>query len=168
MIRIGKIVATHGLTGAVVMTHVLGSSKWLNKNDVLHIEMQKGCYIPHFVSNIKANNDKEYLVNIEMIDKVETARKLVTKHVYVDEALLTSFAKQSPLLWIGFTIIDKTDGKLGVVDDVVQTGTQWLARFIYMGKEVLIPLVEQTVQSVDIKSRMLNVDLPAGLLEVYL
>ena len=31
MIRIGKIVATHGLTGSLIMTHVAGDKNWLKK-----------------------------------------------------------------------------------------------------------------------------------------
>ena len=168
MIRIGKIVATHGLTGSVVLTHVVGNSKWLKKDHVLYIEMQKGSNIPHFVSVCKSANDGEYLVNIEGIDKVEQAKKLVSKHVYVDEAILANYAKQSPLLWIGFSVVDKHKGSIGIIDDVIQTGKQWLGKLIYQNSEVLIPLIEQTIESVDIKTKILKVDLPEGLLEIYL
>ena len=41
MIRIGKIVASHGLNGAVIMTHLGQDGKWLKKGDTLMLEMQK-------------------------------------------------------------------------------------------------------------------------------
>lgn len=167
MIRIGKIVATHGLSGSLILTHVLGDSSWLKKGHVLHVEMQKGSYIPYFVSQCKAANNGEYIINIEEIDKVETAKKLVTKHVYVDEAILSGFARKSPLLWIGFTLSDKQQGKIGQIEDVVQTGTQWLATLTYKGAEILIPLVDQTVEDVNVKNRTITVNLPDGLLEIY-
>jgi 16S rRNA processing protein RimM len=168
MIRIGKIVAAHGLTGAVILTHVVGNSKWLKKEHVLHIEMQKGSYIPYFVAQCKPVNDKEYLVNIEQIETVEAAKKLVTKHVNVDESLLADYARQSPLLWIGFVVTDKHQGQIGAIEDVIQTGKQWLGKLTYKNSEVLIPLIEHTIEKVDIKAKTLNVDLPDGLLEVYL
>lgn len=168
MIRIGKIVATHGINGSLVLTHVVGKSTWLKKDHVLLVEMQKGSYIPYFVSGVKAVNPEEYVITIEDIDKVESAKKLVTRHVYVDESLLSGFAKQSPLLWIGFNLIDKEKGKIGEIEDVVQTGSQWLAKLTYKTKEVLVPLIEQTIDAVDIKAKTIEVALPEGLLEVYL
>ncbi len=168
MIRIGKIVATHGLNGALILTHVVGNSKWLKKGHVILLEMQKGSYIPYFVAECKAGNDKEYIVNIEDIDKIDQAKKLVTKQVYVDEVILADYAKQSPLLWIGFNVIDKNIGRVGDVNDVSQTGYQWLARVIYNGSEVLIPLIDVIIKKVDIKAKTIDVELPEGLLEVYL
>lgn len=168
MIRIGKIVATHGLNGSLVLTHIVGNSKWLKKEHTLFVEMQKGSYIPYFVGQMKASNDKEYIINLEDIDKVDAAKRLVAKQVYVDENILTSYAKESPLLWIGFKITDKHLGPIGAIEDVMQTGSQWLAKLTYKGAEVLIPLIPQTIEQVDIKAKALKMDLPEGLLDIYL
>src|ERR1700733_493625 len=143
MIRIGKIVATHGINGSLILTHVVGNSKWLKKGNALYVEMQKGSYIPYFISYIKANNDEEYLMNIEDIDKIESAKKLVTKNVYIDDSILSAFAKQFPLLWIGFNLIDKKKGEIGKIEDVMQTGNQWIAKLTYKDTEVLVPLIDQ-------------------------
>ncbi len=168
MIRIGKIVATHGLNGAVVMTHVVGNSTWLKKNQVLMVEMHKGSQIPYFVSNAKAANEKEYIIELEDVNKIEAAKKLVTKQIYVDESILAGFAKQSPLLWIGFSLIDSEKGEIGKIEDVVKSGNQWLGKLTYINAEVLIPLIEQFVNEVDVKGQVIRVTLPEGLLEVYL
>ena len=168
MIRIGKIVATHGLNGALILTHVVGNANWLKKGQVILLEMQKGSYIPYFIAQLKANNDKEYIINVEDIDKIESAKKLVTKQVYVDENILAAYAKQSPLLWIGFNVIDKNKGRIGSIQDVSQTGYQWLAKVIYNNSEVLIPLIDEMIEKVDVKNRTIEMELPEGLLEVYL
>ncbi len=168
MIRIGKIVATHGIGGSLIFTHVVGNSNWLKKEHILHVEMQKGSFIPYFIAQCKSSGPKEYQINIENIDRVEDAKKLVTKHVYVDESVLADYARQSPLLWIGFMVTDKHSGQLGPIDDVMQTGSQWLAKLTYKEKEVLIPLIDETIEKLDIKLKTLSVNLPDGLLEVYL
>ena len=168
MIRIGKIVATHGLTGSLILTHVLDQSSWLKKGDTLLVEMQKGSFIPYFVSQFKGNTNKEYIINLEDIDKVESAKKLVTKHVYVNEDILSAFAKKSPLLWINFKVIDATNGDLGNVSDVTNTGYQWIANVTYKNKEVLVPLTDQVLKGVDIIKKTINVELPDGLLDIYL
>jgi 16S rRNA processing protein RimM len=168
MIRVGKIVATHGLNGAVVLTHIMGDSQWLKKGTALMVEMQKGSYIPYFVAQCKASNNEEYIVNIEEIEKIESAKKLIAKQVYVDSTILSAYIRQSPLLWIGFGLIDKNEGNIGTVEDVLQTGKQWIAKTTYKDKEVLIPLIEQTIGSIDTGKKILNIEIPDGLLDVYL
>jgi 16S rRNA processing protein RimM len=168
MIRIGKIVATHGLQGGLILTHVVGHDKWLKKGDVLFVEMNKQSFIPFFVSQIKSSRHDEFHIGLEDVATVEQAKKLVGKQVHVKEEMLEGHAAESPLAWIGFKLKDKTKGELGVVDDMMQTPTQWLATLMVEGKEVLVPLVEQTLLKVDIKNKTLHVDLPEGLLEVYL
>ena len=84
MIRIGKIVATHGLQGGVILTHIIGHSDWLKKGAPLFVELNKESYIPYFTLQCKASNNAEYIVNLEDIEKVEQAKRLVGKHVYAD------------------------------------------------------------------------------------
>lgn len=168
MIRIGKIAATHGLNGSLVLTHIVGVSTWLKKDQALMVEMQKGSFIPYFVSAVKAGNDEEYFINLEDITRVDAAKRLVNKHVYVDEAVLAGFARQSPLLWIGFAMTDEKAGLIGNIEDVMQTGSQWLAKLTYQDSEVLVPLIEQTITSLDIKKKTIGVALPDGLLDVYI
>ena len=70
--------------------------------------------------------------------------------------LLIDFAKQSPLLWIGFLLTDKKEGELGNIEDVMQTGNQWIAKITYKDTEVLIPLIEQTIDSLNIKTKKIE------------
>ncbi|MBL7720325.1 MAG: 16S rRNA processing protein RimM [Flavipsychrobacter sp.] len=167
MIRIGKIVAAHGLQGAVILTHIVGHSDWLKKEMPLFIELNKGSYIPYFTEQFRAANDEEYIVNLEEVTQVEQAKKLVGKQVYAQENLLEHTASDSPLLWIGFEVTDRKHGKLGKIDDVMLTANQWLAQLTYKDAEVLIPLIEQTIEGIDLKKKKIAVNLPEGLLEVY-
>lgn len=166
MIRIGKIVATHGLAGTVVFSHFAGSNNWLKKGDALFIELNKGSYIPYFVEHEKAANEEEYLLGFEEVDTVEAAKKLVGKHVYVKEDLLKKEAQNSPLLWIGFNIVDTALGSVGIIEDVFQIGHQWLAKITYQEREVLIPLIEQMLIEVSVRNKFIRMDLPEGLLEL--
>lgn len=150
------------------MTHIVGKSDWLKKDDVLFVELNKGSYIPYFVSQVRRANDEEYIVNVEDTETVEVAKKLVGKQVYVKEDVLAGHETDSPLLWIGFNMVDRQKGSLGPVEDVLQTGSQWLAKLTYEGKEVLVPLIDQMILDVNIRNKFIRVDLPEGLLEVYL
>jgi 16S rRNA processing protein RimM len=168
MIRVGKIVATHGLAGDLLLTHNTGSKKWLKNGDALFVAVRKGSYIPHFVASIKGATIDDIIVHLEDIDMVEAAKKLVGKEVYLDQQVLEqSGVEDSPLLWVGFELIDENEGSIGVVKDVFQTSAQWIASVMHKGNEVLIPLVKPVLQKADMKAKRLLVSLPDGLLDVY-
>ena len=166
MIRIGKIVATNGLQGAVVLTHIVGESTWLKKDDVLFLELNKESFIPFFVTVVKPLNKEEYILNVEDVDTLEAAKKLIGKQAYVKEDILSKYTSDSPLLWIGFNIVDKERGSVGEIEDVMQTGHQWLAKVTYEGREVLIPLIDQMILDTNVRNKFIRMELPEGLLDI--
>ena len=64
MIRIGKIVATHGLQGGVILTHIIGHSDWLKKGAPLFVELNTQSYRPNSTLKCNARNIEEYIVNL--------------------------------------------------------------------------------------------------------
>lgn len=166
MVRIGKIVATHGLQGQIILTHVVGSSDWLSPDRALLVELRKDSRVPFFVVQAKSRDDQEYLVQFEDVRNVEAARKLVGKAVYADPGILAGRERDTPLLWIGFNIVDKTVGGIGVIEDVMQAGPQWLARITYQQREVLIPLIDSMILDLNTRNRYIRMDLPDGLLDL--
>lgn len=166
MVRVGKIVATHGLQGDLVFTHIAGSSVWLKRGQALLLEIQKGSRIPYFVSHLKPVSEKEYIIHFEEVDTVEAAKRLTGKQVYTDISALPVTEEASPLSWIGLTVTDKMLGRIGEITDVFQTGHQWLASVSYNGKEILLPLVPPIVQQVDAATREIRMTLPDGILDL--
>ena len=60
------------------------------------------------------------------------------------------------------------DENLGEILEVIEQPHQLLCRIDYKGKEALIPVHEETLVKVDKKNKIVHVDLPEGLLEVFL
>ncbi len=168
MVKLGKIVATHGLQGSVVLKHNIEQQEWLNSGDVLHIELQRDNLIPHFVETAKDSKQWECIISLDELDNAEKAKALIGKNVYVDEELLRNTKVNSPLLYVGFDLVDKTKGGIGVIADVLQAGPQWIAQLMIDKKEVLVPLVDDFIIDVNLKNKFIRMNLPDGLLEVYL
>lgn len=167
MIRIGKIVATHGLSGDVIITHLGGNKPWLKPGDALFVALRKDSHIPFFVSSVKSAVPDELIIHFEDTDTIEAAKKLVSRELFVVEENLVKIGADSPLLWIGFEMVDKAEGKIGVIKDVYQTRNQWLAEVDYKGTEVLVPLVSPVLDKVDVRAKTVYTELPDGLLDVY-
>ncbi len=167
MIRIGRLVATHGLNGAIVLTHVMGDGKWLKKELPLMVEINKGSFIPYFLRDFKLHGDEEAVIFFEEVDTVDAAKRLVQKNIYLDQEELKEYVKKSPLLWIGFNVVDAKLGSLGPMVDVLESAGHWLGKIMYNGNEALIPLVNPVLIEVNARNKWIRVDLPDGLLEIY-
>lgn len=166
MIRIGKIVATHGLQGTLILTHVVGNSNWLKNEQVIFVAVQKDSRIPYYITKCKVHNDEEYHIQLDDINTVESAKKLVGKQVYVPAEILGDAKSDSPLLWIGFNVVDTEKGGLGALIDIAQTGHQWVGTIRYNGKEVLLPMVEPLLLEVNLRNKYIRMNLPEGLLDL--
>lgn len=166
MIRIGKIVATHGLSGTLILTHIAGKNDWLHMDEAIFIAVQKDSRIPYYPTKVKRINDEEYHVQLDEVDSVEVAKKLIGKEIFVAPEVLGNATVDSPLLWVGFNVVDAHQGALGPLVDAVQTGPQWIGTIHYEGKEVLIPLVKPIIVEVNLRNRFLRLDLPDGILDL--
>jgi len=166
--KIGKLAATFGTNGQLILRHHLGKKTSLNGLKVFFIEETTNSFLPYFISSTKIKNDTEIFVSVEGIDSKEKARALLKKEVWLDEPAFKKFAaKTSPISFLGFTIIDNKK-ELGEVLEVVEQPHQVLCRIVMDGKEVLVPVHENSLEKIDTKNRKLYVNLPEGLLDVYL
>jgi 16S rRNA processing protein RimM len=167
--NIGKIAGTHGLDGRVVLRHQLDGKNIWSKLGHIFIEIQRESYIPYFIEGQKVLNNEEVLLTLDEIDSMELAKSLSGKNVYLEEEV---FSKLKPKAvtgdMIGFKVTDQTHGELGVVEDLFETPGQVLATVQHKGKELIIPLIDATIIGIDGARRTITVNLPEGLLDVYL
>ncbi|RNI39057.1 16S rRNA processing protein RimM [Hanamia caeni] len=166
--KIGKLAATFGTNGQLILQHHLGKKTSLDGLGVFFIEESRNSFLPYFITSTKIKNDSEIFVSVEGIDSKEKARTLIKKEVWLDEPAFKKFAaKTSPISFLGFTVVDNKK-ELGEVLEVVEQPHQVLCRILMDGKEVLVPVHENSLEKIDTKNRKLYVNLPEGLLDVYL
>ena len=65
-------------------------------------------------------------------------------------------------------MIINNDAPLGEILELIEQPHQLLCRLEIKGKEVLIPLHEETLQKVNHTKKEILVELPDGLLDIYL
>lgn len=168
-IQIGKITGTHGLDGNVVLFHSVGKSSGLKNLKHIFIELKRESYIPFFVEQIRVDNETELLMKLEDVDSMEVAKGISGKQVYLSTEQYEKLKpKDANINFIGFEVWDSQAGKLGTVADLFETPGQLLATVLYKNKEVIVPINDQTIKSVDIPTKTLRLELPEGLLDVYL
>ena len=166
-INIGKIVASFGVQGDVILLHQLGKKTSLKGLEVLFIEMVKGEMLPYFIKSAKIKSESEIYLKLEGIDTKEAAGKLRQKEVwFTEEAFQKYSAKSSIMSLLGFHLIDEGVDR-GPILEIIEQPHQMLARIDLQGKEALVPLHQETLQKIDKKKKHVHVVLPDGLLDVY-
>lgn len=165
--KIGKLVATFGLKGELLLKHSLGKKTSLKGLKAIFIEAQKESFIPWFVESAKARTDEELLLKLEGVNVREQAIPLTQKEVWLPEEDFKKFsAAASPINLLGFEVVEE-DQVLGTILEVIEQPHQLLCRIDHKGKEAYIPLHEETMLKIDRKKRRVTVALPPGLLEIY-
>jgi 16S rRNA processing protein RimM len=165
--KIGKLAASIGLKGELILQHKLGKKTNLKGLQAIFIEDKKDSFLPYFVATAKAKSDTETIVKLEGVDVVEVARKLTPKEVWLSaEDFKSHTAKSSPISLLGYSLVNNNTN-LGEIIEVIEQPHQMLCCIMYKGKEALIPIHEESLQKVDNKNRKVYVTLPLGLLEIY-
>lgn len=165
--NIGKIAATHGLSGEVVLQHALGKKTDLKGLQTLFIEEKKGSFLPYFVEKTSLKNAREVYIKLEGFNTKEGARRLSQKEVWLLKEDFDKFAgKSSPISLLGYTMINEGQ-EIGEVIEVIEQPLQVLCKIIYQGNEALIPIHEESLEKIDKKKKQVHVNLPDGLLDIY-
>lgn len=164
---IGKIAATHGLTGEMVLQHALGKKTDLKGLQTIFIEEKRNSFLPYFIEKATIKNAEEVYIKLEGFNTKESARRLSQKEVWLLKADFDKYAgKSSPISLLGYTMIN--EGKeIGEVIEVIEQPLQVLCKIIYQGNEALIPIHEESLEKIDKKKKQVYVNLPEGLLDIY-
>jgi len=166
--NIGKLVAVHGLSGELLLKHELGKKTSLKGLQAIFTEEKKGSFLPWFIESAKIKSDSETYIKLEGVNTREAAMKLTPKQAWLPAADFKKFAaKTAPASLLGYMIIHNNEA-LGEILELIEQPHQLLCRLEIKGKEVLIPLHEETLQKVDHRKKQVLVELPDGLLAIYL
>jgi len=164
---IGKIVASFGVKGELILQHHLGKKTSLKGLEALFVEIVKGEMLPYFIQSAKIKSDEEIYLKLEGVDTKEAAGKLRQKEIWLTEDAFQKYsAKSSIISLLGFHLIDEGTDR-GAILEIIEQPHQMLARIDLNGKEALIPLHEHSLQKIDKKKKQVHVVLPDGLLDVY-
>ncbi len=166
-LRIGKLAATFGLQGEIILVHDLGKKSDLKGLEAIFVEMRPGEMLPYFPESAKSRSITETLIKLEGVDTPEATKPLIRKLVWLPEKVARKLtAASAPLSLLGYTVYQGKEA-LGEVLEVIEQPLQVLLRLQYKGKEVYIPIHAETLDSIDHKNRRVLVILPDGLLDVY-
>ena len=165
---IGYITKTKGLKGEVQLFFEFDDYEELDF-DVLFADMN-GKMVPFFVASHKLYPNSTGLFYFDDVDHIDKAQALVKKKIYLP---LTKMPERGEDDFTyedleGFLVTDETHGELGKIIAIHEYPQQFVATLLYKEKEILFPLNEDMIVEIDEDEKTILVDLPEGLLDIYL
>lgn len=163
LIKIGKVLKTHGYKGHL---KVFIDEFYMNDfEEMSAIIINK---LPYFIASKDINSASQAILLLEEVDSKEKAYSLQGKDIFAKDDDLTEILDGEEYDHLaGYEITDKTTGKVGIIDEIVEMPFQFLAKVIKDKKEILIPLNDDFILVIDEKKKVVEMNLPDGFLEIF-
>ena len=170
LIHVGRTRKTYGVKGELKIEVKDLYYDDILKTEVVFVEIS-GKKIPYFIDTIKSKNN--LLIKFQDIDNPETASLITSKKIYLRQEDLNPEIADSPNLdafsledLIGFKIKDSTIGLVGAINEIEEYPQQLIAFVAYKDRTCMIPLTAGLITSIDQEAKIIEMDLPEGLLEL--
>ena len=129
-----------------------------------------GLLIPFFIDSFEPVSDFSARIGFEDIDSSEAAKEFIGCKIYQLEENMNSGSEDLPETFdddvTDFKVIDYKAGFIGTVDSILQYSTNVLLRIINGDREILVPVSDEIIISVDFDKKTINIESPEGLLEL--
>lgn len=165
--ELGYIIKPHGLNGAVDIYLDTDFPEDYRKLESVFVNLGQKL-VPFFINSIQIRGNKA-LVNFEDISSIEQSEELKGCTMYLPESMLPELTGQEFYFHevIGFQVIDKNSGLIGNVSSYYDHSSQVILSIDHDGKEVLIPINDDIMLVIDKIKKIIQVELPDGLLDIY-
>jgi len=167
--HLGYVAKLHGFKGEVSLFLDVTNPADYQTLDAVFIEIN-GQLSPFFVESFKLKNKGFAAIKFEGVNSENDARLLLRKNLFLPAQILpklsgTNFYDHEV---VGFTVLDVNYGEVGKLESIVDLQVNPLIQIMKDEKEVLIPLIEGVVVELDRKKKIMTINAPAGLIELYL
>ena len=166
---LGKIVKKYSFKGDVLLKLDTDQPELYEHLDALFLDINNSL-IPYFVDKSQLHKSNLLRLKFEDVSSEIDAEQLLKKEVYLPLALLPKLEGNTFYYHeiIGFHIVDENFGSVGLISGVNDSSAQVLFEIDRNGIEILIPLNDDIISSVDRTNKTVTVNTPPGLIELYL
>lgn len=166
---LGKIAKKFSFKGEVLI-YLDTDEPYLYQNlESIFVELHRNL-VPFFILKSGIHKNNFLRVKFEDINSEAEADEIMNCEVYLPMSMLPKLEGNKFYYHeiIGFEVEDIHLGIVGKVKTVNDSGHQPLLEIMNGEKEVLVPLIDSFILKVDRKNKIFQMDIPQGLVELYL
>lgn len=166
---LGRIVKTDGFDGKLLAALDVDSTEKYQQLDEIYLE-EGPAFTKYPVSDYVLNKNKTASLRIAGCCSDAEAKKYLKAAIYLPLSFLPPLVGNTFYHHeiSGFEVIDSVRGGIGKVKDIIELPHQKLLQVLASGKEILIPILKDTLEKIDRTEKKLYVRTPEGLIDVYL
>ena len=164
----GFIARPHGVKGEVRAVFDVDDLNPYKKKTSVFLEI-RGVLTLYHIRSFKVHVKKEVIISFKGIDYRDQAEAIKGATIWLPLAELPPLSGNQFYYHeiLGFAVMDAQSGEIGIVTGHREMPGQDLIFVDHKGTEVLIPVTDEIVLFPDREKKILYVNLPEGLLEVY-
>ena len=166
---LGKIVRKYSFKGEVLAKLDTDEPELYTEMESVFVEYAPNM-VPFFIEHAQLHKSTLIRIKFEDVDTELDADDLIGAHLYLPLNLLPSLSGNKFYYHeiIGFKAIDQRFGEIGTITGVNDSTSQALFEIDRAGKQVLIPMNDDFIQKVDRDVKIIYLNVPEGLIELYL
>jgi 16S rRNA processing protein RimM len=166
---LGKIAKKFSFKGEVLVYLDTDEPELYQEMESVFVEFNNHL-VPFFIDQSALHKNDFLRVKFEDVDDEAAADDLIGCPVYLPLSMLPKLEGNKFYFHevIGFEVEDKRLGIIGKIVSVNDTAAQPLFEVKKNDIEILIPMIDQFLVEIDRKNKKVKMDLPEGLIEMYL
>lgn len=166
---LGKIAKKFSFKGEVLIYLDTDEPELYENMESVFVEFNKDL-IPFFIENSALHKNDFLRVKFEDVESEEEADKMIGCPIYLPLNMLPKLEGNKFYFHevIGFEIEDKRLGVFGKIVSINDTTAQPLFEVENGEVEILVPMIDQFLVKIDRENKKVIMDLPEGLIEMYL
>ncbi|MCH3924448.1 MAG: ribosome maturation factor RimM [Bacteroidales bacterium] len=164
---LGKVVKNFSFKGELVLFFDVDSLENYLDLELLYIEI-KGRLVPYKIKTLRIHGNKVVVLFEDLTP--EEANILIGKDLYLPLDFLPELSGNQFYFHevIGFNVKDLEYGDIGTIKEIYDNTVQPIFSIDYNGKEILIPIIDSVIKKVDREQKLITIQAPQGLIDVYL
>lgn len=164
---VGRTLKSHG-TGGQLRLMIEDQFKTYIKKDSFVFFNLDGSKVPYLIKGIE--DEAHFVISLEDVPNKRESDLLAGKDLWIPLDDVKSRHQRSPRniqdKWIEYFIMDDASNMRYKIIRVEEFPQQLMAVIRIGEKEHLIPLSDQLISSIDKENKIINMEIPAGLLEL--
>ena len=166
---LGKIAKKFSFKGEVLIYLDTDEPELYEDMESVFVDFNKNL-IPFFIVSSNLHKNDFLRVKFEDVEDEAAADEIIGREVYLPISMLPKLEGNKFYFHevIGFDIEDKRLGVFGKIVSINDSSAQPLFEVVNGTVEILIPMIDQFLVKIDRENKKVIMDLPEGLVEMYL
>lgn len=167
--ELGYVEKPHGIQGDVQIYLDVDDPSEYSKLESVFVEINSRL-VPFFIEKIFPKPKGRFVVSFEDVDDKEQAEKVTSCKLWLPLDLLPQLSGNKFYFHeiIGFSVVDIHQGDIGTINSVYNSTNQDILAVDHKGFEVLVPVNDQIIKTVNRSEQFVEVELPEGLIDIYI